>query len=348
MSRILWDKIGERKYEIGVDHGVLYPCMDDGSYGTGVAWNGLSAVNENPSGAEPSAIYADNIKYLSIMSAEEFAATVESYTYPDAFAVCVGMEEVVPGVRIAQQAHKPFGMTYRSLVGNDVKNNDYGYKLHLIYNALAAPSEKNHETVNDSPEPGTMSHELSTTPVDVPGYKATAHVEIDSTRTNKAALKKLEDILYGTELTEARLPLPEEVFAILAASEMGLVAEAMDAETNVYGVAVNTLQSDIEIGADTISGTLKKVSNYTGFNNADPSEQEGHFLALSFSAADGVTIQTLVVNGKGKDPVDVTKDGFCVYKISDKDTQRIRFIVKKGGETATKEYSLTGLTLAES
>ena len=163
--KLVWDKTGERLYETGVDHGVLYPIQAGGVYSKGVAWNGLSAVSESPSGAEASPIYADNIKYLNLMSAEEFGATVEAYMYPDEFAECDGSVEVVPGMFAGQQSRKTFGLSYRTILGNDVDNNDYGYKLHLIYGALAAPSEKGYSTINDSPEPITLSWEISTTPV---------------------------------------------------------------------------------------------------------------------------------------------------------------------------------------
>ena len=174
MSKLVWDKTGERLYETGVDHGVLYPIQAGGLYNKGVAWNGLTAVTESPSGAEASPIYADNIKYLNLMSAEEFGATIEAYTYPDEFAECDGSAEIATGVTIGQQARKVFGLSYRTVIGNDVDSNDYGYKLHLIYGALAAPSEKGYTTINDSPEAITFSWEVSTTPVNVTGFKPTA------------------------------------------------------------------------------------------------------------------------------------------------------------------------------
>ena len=226
--KLVWDKTGERLYETGVDHGVLYPIQAGGVYSKGVAWNGLSAVSESPSGAEASPIYADNIKYLNLMSAEEFGATIEAYMYPDEFAECDGSVEVVPGMFAGQQSRKTFGLSYRTILGNDVDNNDYGYKLHLIYGALAAPSEKGYSTINDSPEPITLSWEISTTPVtintviDGKKLKPTACLTFDSTKFDATFMAKLEEILYGTEPTteggtdgvDARLPLPDEILKL--------------------------------------------------------------------------------------------------------------------------------------
>ena len=214
MSRLVWDQTGERLYETGVKMGVLYP-QEKGLYPKGVAWNGLTAVTESPSGAEATALYADDVKYLSLMSAEEFGATIEAYTYPDEFAQCDGSAEIADGVSIGQQKRKAFGLCYRTVLGNDTDNNDYGYKLHLIYGALAAPSEKAYATINDSPEAITFSWELTTTPVAVAGFKPTASITIDSTKADPTKLKALEDILYGAAETEARLPLPNEVATLM-------------------------------------------------------------------------------------------------------------------------------------
>ena len=216
--RLTWDNTGERFYETGVKNGVIYPFKVVGSdvpYSKGVAWNGLTAVTESPSGADANNIYADDMKYLVLRAAEEFGATVEAYTYPDEFAECDGSAFVANGVSIGQQTRKPFGFCYRTILGNDEDANDHGYKLHLIYNATASPSEKSYQTVNDSPEAITFSWELTTTPVAVTGYKATACITIDSTKADSTALDALEDILYGTENTDARLPLPDEVMSIM-------------------------------------------------------------------------------------------------------------------------------------
>jgi hypothetical protein len=215
MSKLVWDKSGERFYETGVKNGVLYVQDSTGAYPKGVAWNGLTAVTESPSGAEATALYADDTKYLNLVSAEEFGATIEAYTYPEEFAECDGSAKVATGVYIGQQARKTFGMCYRTSVGNDIANNDYGYKIHLIYGALAAPSEKGYATINDSPEAITFSWEVSTTPVEVEGFKPTASMVIDSTKVDKAKLAELEAILYGSAETEARLPLPAEIITLI-------------------------------------------------------------------------------------------------------------------------------------
>lgn len=215
MSKLVWDKTGERYYETGVDHGVLYPIQEGGVYNKGVAWNGLISVTESPSGAEASPIYADNIKYLNLMSAEEFGCTIEAYQSPEEFDECDGSAQIAPGIFIGQQTRKTFGLSYRTLIGNDVNGQEYGYKLHLIYGGLAAPSEKAYSTVNDSPEAMTLSWEVSTTPVNVAGFKPTASVTIDSTKVAADKLAALEAILYGSESQEARLPLPDEIITLL-------------------------------------------------------------------------------------------------------------------------------------
>ena len=213
MAKLVWDQTGERLYETGVKQGVLY-VQEAGAYPKGVAWNGLTAVTESPSGAEATPLYADDIKYLNLMSTEEFGATVEAYTYPDEFMVCDGSAALAEGVYIGQQPRKTFGMCYRTTLGNDTDGNDYGYKLHIIYGALAAPSEKAYATINDSPEAITFSWELTTTPVNVTGHKPTASLVIDSTKTDATKLAALEAILYGSESEEARLPLPDEVLEL--------------------------------------------------------------------------------------------------------------------------------------
>ena len=216
MATLTWDVQGERYYETGVSKGVLYP-FKEGKYSKGVAWNGLTAVNESPSGAEPTPLYADNIKYLNLLSNEEFAATVEAYTYPDEFAECDGSAELAVGVSVGQQKRIPFGLSYVTKLGNDTDGQDHGYKIHLIYGALAKPSQKNYATINDSPEAITFSWELSTTPVAVPNMKPTACITIDSTKVEAGKLKKIEDKLYGTETEEATRPTPTELAALIAA-----------------------------------------------------------------------------------------------------------------------------------
>ena len=219
MARLQWDKTGERVYESGVDHGVLYVMDGTGAYGTGVVWNGLTAVTESPSGAEPNPQYADNIKYLNLISAEEFGATIEAFTYPKEFEQCDGTASLAPGITIGQQTRKTFGFSYRTKVGNDVEGQDAGYKLHLVYGALAAPSERAYSTINDSPEAITFSWEVTTTAVAVEGHKPTAILTIDSTLVDPADLTALEDLLYGptTGTGTPKLPLPAEVMAIINA-----------------------------------------------------------------------------------------------------------------------------------
>ena len=216
MATLTWDVQGERYYETGVSKGVLYP-FKEGKYSKGVAWNGLTAVNESPSGAEPTPMYADNIKYLNLLSNEEFAATVEAYTYPDEFAECDGSAELAAGVSVGQQKRIPFGLSYVTKLGNDTDGQDHGYKIHLIYGALAKPTQKNYATINDSPEAITFSWELSTTPVAVPNMRPTACITIDSTKVTPENLKKIEDKLYGKDSEEATLPTPTELAALIAA-----------------------------------------------------------------------------------------------------------------------------------
>ncbi len=224
MSRLIWDESGKRLYETGIKKGVLYPQNTAGLYPNGVVWDGLTAVTESPSGAEASPVYADDIKYLNLMSAEEFGATVEAYTYPDEFAICDGSAAIATGVSIGQQKRKAFGLCYRTVLGNDVDGEDYGYKLHIVYGALAAPTEKGYQTINDSPEAITFSWEISTTPVSVSGFKPTASLTIDSTKVDSAALAALEDILYGTSEADPRLPFPDEIAELFTSGAPSAIA----------------------------------------------------------------------------------------------------------------------------
>lgn len=234
MAELKWDSAGERLYETGVDRGVLYIPDNTGAYANGYAWNGLTSVSESPSGAEANPQYADNIKYLNLISAEEFGATIEAFTYPDEFAQCDGTA-LIGGVQIAQQTRKIFGFSYRTLIGNDIIGTDYGYKIHLVYGCQAAPSEKSRSTVNDSPEAATFSWELTTNPVPVAGinadtgkpYRPTAHVTIDSTKVSAEALEDLEAILYGRGSDEPRMPTPEEVLEIVGGSLTEVTPEAV-------------------------------------------------------------------------------------------------------------------------
>lgn len=212
--KIKWDEVGKRLYETGVDHGVLFPMGEDNAYGKGVPWYGLSAVNESPSGGEPNPVWADNIKYLNLMSAEDFGATIEAYTYPDEWNECDGRVQIAKGAYASQQSRKMFGLSYRTKIGNDVSD-EAGYKLHLVYGATASPSEMSHETINDSPDAATMSWDYTTNPVAVAGHKPTAHIVIDSRTAEKSKLAQLEAKLYGGDTDQPELPLPAEVLTLL-------------------------------------------------------------------------------------------------------------------------------------
>lgn len=215
MAKLVWDQAGQKLYETGVDQMVLYPQAANGSYEQGVAWNGVTAVNQSASGGDTNDLYADNIKYLSLRAAENYGATIEAYTYPEEFAECDGSKEIAPGVYTGQQARKAFGYCYRTLIGNDTEGDAHGYKLHIVYNATVSPSEKSYGTVNDSPDAINFSWEVSTTPVAVTGYKPTAHIEIDSTKADATKLNTLKDKLYGTENSEPELLLPDAIITMM-------------------------------------------------------------------------------------------------------------------------------------
>ena len=252
MAQLVWDGVGEKLFETGVDHGVLYLSQPNGGFGKGVVWNGLTAVTESPSGAEANPQYADNIKYLNLLSAEEFGATIEAFTYPDEFAECDGTASPVPGLSIGQQPRKTFGFSYRTLVGNDTQGQDFGYKLHLVYGALAAPSEKAYATVNDSPEAITFSWEVTTTPVPAgEGLRPTASITVDSTKVDAAKMQALEAILYGSAEGEARLPSPAEVVALLSDGA---------STTEVIPVAPTFDDDDLEISIPTVTGVRYQIS----------------------------------------------------------------------------------------
>jgi len=233
MGKLVWDKQGERYYETGVSKGVLYP-MSNGAYQTGVVWNGLTQVSESPEGAETTALYADNIKYLNLQSVEEFKATIEAYTYPDEFAACNGETNLADGVQIGQQKRIPFGLSYQTKIGTD-DDPEKGYKIHIIYGALAAPSEKAYATVNDSPEAITFSWEVSTTPVEVEGFKPTASVVIDSTKISADALKNLENYLYGTDDAEAAIPLPDKIVELVSSNSTSESTDTTTTDTDAQG-----------------------------------------------------------------------------------------------------------------
>lgn len=269
MTALKWDAVGQKKYETGVDHGVLYQVDQDGEYVNGVAWNGLTTVTESPSGAEANPQYADNIKYLNLISAEQFGATIEAFTYPIEFEQNDGSASPTPGVSVGQQNRKPFGFCYRTLLGNDLEGTDYGYKIHLVYGATAAPSEKARNTVNDSPEAVSFSWEISTTPVDVGtvggvDYKPSASITIDSTQVDPAKLATLENMLYGTVGTEPSMPQPAAVISMMsvAQTEVTPTQPAFDDATNtitiptivgvVYRIDGEDVTGNVVITEDTI------------------------------------------------------------------------------------------------
>lgn len=262
MTKLQWDKVGERRYETGVDHGVLYVPNGQGDYVNGYAWNGLTTLTESPSGAESNPQYADNIKYLNLVSAEEFAGTIEAFTYPDEFAACDGTASPTPGVTFGQQSRKLFGLSYRSRVGNDLEGTDYGYKLHLVYNALAAPSEKAFATINDSPEAIGFSWEFSTTPVEVgtvggTDYKPTAMVTIDSTQVDADSLAALEDMLYGTAGTNPQLPLPADVYALFAGTVSEATPTAPTYNSTTHVITIPTVTGvTYSIDGEPVTGTV--------------------------------------------------------------------------------------------
>lgn len=288
MSKLVWDQTSEKQYETGVEKGVLYPQSSTGTYPAGVAWNGLSKVSESPSGAEATAIYANNRKYLNMISAEEFGGTIEAYTYPDEWMDCDGSKEVAPGVYLGQQNRKPFGFCYKTILGNDTDLNDYGYKLHIVYNALAAPSSKEYSTVNDSPEAMTLSWEFKTTPIDVVGSKPTATIVIDSTKTDADKLATLEDVLYGTENTTARLPLPEEVIQILGGSATPSVL------LNTHGTSVDedatvTLTATTVPASQTVTWSSSDGDKATVANGVVTGVATGSAIITASITVDGVT-----------------------------------------------------------
>ena len=268
MSRLEWDKTGERLFETGTKNGVLYiydaskVSATTGPYTPGVAWNGLTAVNENPSGAEATPLYADNIKYLNLMSAEQFGATIEAYMYPDEFAACNGEAALGTGVSIGQQARSLFGLSYQTKIGSDT-DSEKGYKIHLIYGALAAPSEKAYSTVNDSPEAITFSWEISTTPVEVTGFKPTASLVIDSTKVDSDKLEALEALLYGTNSENASLPLPDQVLSIITGKKVSSIA-ITTAPTKTSYTAGDTFDATGMVVTATYDDTTSAaVTNYT-------------------------------------------------------------------------------------
>lgn len=267
MTALVWDQVGERLYETGVDHGVLYLPDASGDYKDGVAWNGLTTVTESPSGAAANPQYADNIKYLNLISAEEFGATVEAFTYPDEFAQCDGTAMPEPGVAIGQQSRKIFGLCYRTRVGNDLDGTDHGYKLHLIYGAQAAPSQKAYATINDSPAATAFSWDVTTTPVQVTGYKPAAMLSIDSSKVDETALATLEDTLFGSGGVDARLPLPDEVLGMFSGTVTKVRLTGANAPTYDSTSHVVTIPS--------VTGVEWKVNGVDATAGAQPALSTG-------------------------------------------------------------------------
>jgi hypothetical protein len=290
MTQLTWDQVGERLYETGVDHGVLYLPDETGDYSEGVAWNGLTTVTESPSGAESNPQFADNIKYLNLISAEEFGATVEAFTYPDEFAQCDGTAAPVSGVIVGQQGRRVFGLAYRTKVGNDLEGTDHGYKLHLIYGAQAAPSEKAYATINDSPEAITFSWEVTTTPVPVTAeiddvqLKPTAQLVVDSTKVDATDLSDLEDILFGTSSDDPRLPLPDEVITLFTGGVVDVnLATSANQPTFVEGTGVITLPS--------VTGVQWKIGGANKAPGAQPALSSGQQATVRATAMAGYNLE---------------------------------------------------------
>lgn len=282
MTALVWDQVGERLYETGVDHGVLYIPDDTGEYVSGVAWNGLTTVTESPSGAASNPQYADNIKYLNLISAEEFGATVEAFTYPDEFAQCDGTAMPEPGVAIGQQSRKIFGLCYRTRVGNDLDGTDHGYKLHLIYGAQAAPSQKAYATINDSPAATAFSWDVTTTPVQVTGYKPTAMLSIDSSKVDEAALAVLEDELFGSGGVDPHLPLPDDVLAMFAGSVTTVRLTGANAPSYVQATHIVTIP--------TVTGVDFKINGVDATPGAQPPLAAGQTANVTAHALPGYAV----------------------------------------------------------
>jgi hypothetical protein len=283
MTVLQWDNVGERRYETGVDRGVLYQLDNDGNYVDGVAWNGLTTVTESPSGAESNKQYADNIVYVNLVSAEEFGGTIEAFTYPDEFGQNDGSAEPVAGVQLGQQGRRPFGLAYRTLMGNDTLGTDFGYKLHLVYGCQASPSEKAYATVNDSPEAATLSWEFTTTPINVTDRKPTSIVTVDSSKTDPDRLAELLEILWGTEVDEPRLPSPDEVLSLVGEGAMAVdLTLAANQPSFVEATGVITLPA--------VAGVQWKVGNANRAPGAQPALAEGSQATVRATAQEGYNL----------------------------------------------------------
>ncbi len=370
MARLEWDKIGEHFMELGTDHGVLYvqdpdkdPIKDDMKYhyGKGVVWNGLTSVTLSPEGAEPSDIYADNIKYATIRSAETFGATIEAYTFPDEFYECDGSVVVAKGIVLHGQKRNQFGFSYRSRVINDTNpDSDDTYKLHLIYGATASPSEQTTETINDSPDPGTFSWEIATTPIAVKGFKPVAHIEILSRNYPAAVMQKIEDILYGSETTDPRMPLPDELIEILELPE-AFLATAISApkESEIIpgskNKRVSDVQKDIKITEEDlynakITGTSKKVTSFE-YDNAvtmisTTTVADGNVIVIDLDAPEDATVD--IIGPKDTKKISKAKSGLVVIEVEKTKKSPITVQVTVDERVYTKTYDLSGLDVEDS
>jgi hypothetical protein len=283
MTALTWDQVGERFYETGVDHGVLFLPDNSGQYADGVPWNGLTTVTETPAGADSNKQYADNTVYVNLLAAETFGGTIEAFTYPDEFAECDGSVSPTPGVALGQQGRRPFGLSYRTALGNDLEGTDHGYKLHLVYGAQAAPSERAYATINDSPAPIAFSWTFDTTPAPVSGHKPTSLLVIDSTKVDAAALADLEDILYGTDVDDPRLPMPDEVIALFTGGEVDVdLGVAANQPTFVEGTGVITLPA--------VTGVQWKVGGVNKAPGAQPAIASGSQATVRATAQSGFNL----------------------------------------------------------
>lgn len=355
MSKLVFDAAGERFFETGVSKCVLFPHSGNAStgYEKGVAWNGITNITDKPSGAEATPLWADNIKYLNLFSAEQFAASIQAYTYPDEWAECDGSGkpkgELSNAVSLGQQDRKMFGLCYRTEVGND-QNDRMGYILHFIYNCKASPSEKAFNTVNDSPEAIQFSWEVSTTPVEVEGFKPTAYITVDSRKATKEQMTALENYVYGTDQADPTFPTPAKILEFFPSSGSGIDITVSPelGTTELLGKLVSELQEGVSISQLSssttygISGTLHYVEDYTGFSS-NPEEQQGNYLALKIEDEEGATTTVEIVGGTSG-PVALDSDKQWVGLIRSNE-QSIRVISTKGSDSITKEFSLTSLTL---
>ena len=356
MARLIFDEVGKRFYETGVDRCVLYLQDKTGDYPLGVAWNGITEIQQNPSGAESNKQYADNIDYLNLISKETYGGSIASFTHPDEWALCDGSVEPVAGIRMGQQTRRSFGLSYRTLIGNDIEGSDYGYKIHLVYNAKATPAERSYSTMNDSPEALNPSWTIDTTPVNVPGYKPTSHIEIDSTKVSAEKLAAFEDIILGSETSDPRLPSPAEVIAFFQEEPTPvnpitpLTVSPEDSSKTVLGKAVSDLQTNVTITNGVISGTLPYIEDFTGFSS-DPELQSGNYLVLSiadiYAAATSVK-GGIVPSSIGADLVEMINDPDRNIVLRVTSTSQVATFVQSDaeGNTLTQEFSCANLVLS--